>query len=257
MSAAKPLAPSGARTLGTLIWGELIAFSRNWRSLILTVALPVLMLFLSTGKGARAVNGPAVLAACATALVTGTFALGLMGYGTVLAGYRERGIFQLLRCTPAPVSQLLVARLLVQLLAVLAEGVVVLAAAYVLFGILPAAAGIGLMFVLLVAAGLAALALGQAVAAFTKQAASTNAVSRLLLIALFVMEAMVGATRNWPDGLQTLANWTPVQLAQKLLATALVAGRVDAAGWGQLGALLAWAVVVGFLGLRWFRWEQE
>lgn len=250
--------PSYTRTLGTLIWAEAIAFTRSWRSVMWTVALPALMLLLGAkGIGAAGANSALVLAICASALVTGTFALGLMGYGTVLASYRERGIFHLLRCSPAPASLMLGARLLVQLLAVLAEGVVVLLAAFLLYGVSPAPSHIGLMFALLLLSGLVALALGQAVAAFTRSAASTMAVSRVLLIGLFVLEGMGGVTRGLPDALQRLLDWSPVKLAQELLTSALVTGHLDAAAWAHLGVLAVWILVIGFAGLRWFRWESD
>lgn len=251
MSAMAVKVPSPARTLGTLIWAEAIAFTRSWRSVMWTVALPVLMLLLSSNRGAT--QGKAVLVACAVALVTGTFSLGIMGYGVALAAYRERGVFRLLRCSPAPASQLLVARLLVQLLAVLAEGVVVLVAARLLFGIAIAPAHVVMMFGLLLLAGLAALALGQAVAAFTRDAAATTAVSRVLLIVLLVLEVS-GISRNWPDWLQQIVGWSPVKLAQELLTAALVGGRLDAA---YVGALAIWILVVGYAGLHWFHWEQN
>jgi hypothetical protein len=149
---------------------------------------------------------------------------------------------------------LLVARLLVQLLAVLAEGVVVLVAARLLFGIAIAPAHVVMMFGMLLPAGLAALALGQAVAALTRDAASTIAVSRVLLIGLLVLEGMGGLSRSWPDWLQQIVGWSPVKLSQDLLAGALVGGRPDAL---YLGALAAWILVVGYVGLRWFQWEHD
>lgn len=255
MSALQPVVPARIQTLGTLFWAEAIAFSRSWRGILWTVALPVLILVLGASRTPAMQANPApILTLCGFALITGTFSLGLMGYATTLASYRERGVFQLLRCTPAPASQLLAARLLVQLLAVLAEGVVVLVASRLLYGVSPEPAALALMFPVLLLTGLAALALGQVVAALTRQAGTTTAVARVLLIASFLLAGAMGGTQWLPEW---LVRWSPVRLAQNLLSSALVAGSLNATGWWDLGALVAWIVAMGFVGLRWFQWEQE
>lgn len=247
--------PSRAQTLGTLLWAEAIAFTRSWRSIIWTVALPVLILVL--GARTLPVGAKATLDVVAYALVIGTFSLALMGHAMALATYRERGVFQLLRCTPVPASQLLVARLLVQVMAMLIQGAVVLVAARLVYGVSPTPAAIGLLLPVLLLTGLVALALGQVVAALTKQASSATAVSRVLLIVLFVSQGMMGGTHGWPGWVQTMIGWLPVKAAQELLAAALMKGQIDATGWGQLAALLVWAMILGFVGLRWFQWEAE
>jgi ABC-2 type transport system permease protein len=223
------------------------------------VLLPLLILMLGefqVPNRLRHLPAP-TLEIAALAIVTGVFALGLFGYANALASYRERGVFQRLRCTPAPEWQLLGARLMVQLLGVLAQAMIVFAAAKILYGIAPAWPGAGLAVVAIVLAGLSALALGQTVVAATRSASTVTAVSRLLLLTFFLLEGAFISARAWPAWLRRLAHWTPVQMALHPTTDALVRQRWDALDVRTLVGLMAWTAALTYVGLTRFRWQTE
>jgi ABC-2 type transport system permease protein len=251
--------PSLCTTLTALLRAEASAYIRESRSLVWTVLVPLLILVLGelqVPAGLRHQSAP-TLEIAALALTTGIFAMGLFGYANILATYRERGVFQRLRCTPAPLWQMLGARLLVQLLGIVAQMLVVFAAAQLGYGIAPPWPGTGLALVAIVLAGLAALALGQAVVAVARSAASVTAVSRFLLLALFLLEGALVSVRAWPMWLRRGAAWTPVRLALRLITAALVQQQWDARDVRALVGLLVWFAVLSYVGLTRFRWQTE
>jgi ABC-2 type transport system permease protein len=248
--------PSPLGTLAALLVAETRAFFRNARSLLWTVALPLLVLFLGEGRVHKGLPiAPVTFTIAATALMLGIFTLGLFGYATVLATYRERGVFQRLRCSPVPAWQLLGARILVQLLAVLLQAVLLFAVAWATYGVVPSATGIGLGLVVTVLAGLTALALGQVVVAFVGSAGGVAAVSRVLLIALLLLQGLFFGSKNWPGWLRQFGNWTPIRIATLLLRDGLVLQHWTSTDLGYVAGLVAWIVVLAYLGISRFRWK--
>ena len=251
--------PSSFTTLTTLLRAELSAYIRGSRTLVWTVLVPLPILVLGELQVPPRLRHQAAptLEIAALAVTTGIFALGLFGYANMLATYRERGVFQRLRCTPAPPWQIVGARLLVELLGILAQTLVILAAAQLGYGIVPPWPGTGLAIVAIALTGLVALALGATVVAVTPSAASVTAVSRFLLLALFLLEGALISVQAWPMWLRRVAAWTPVRLALRLTTAALVHQHWDARDVRSFVGLLAWFAVLSYVGLTRFRWQTE
>lgn len=251
--------PSAAATFWALLRAELIAYRRGARTLVWTALVPLCILALGeleVPQGLRHSNAP-TLEIVALAITTGAFALGLYGYGSTLVNHRDRGIFQRLRCAPVPSWQLLGARLIVQLLGVAVQALVVFIAAGVAYGVTPGGNGVTLASAVIAVSGLAGLAIGQVVVALSGSASTATAVSRLLLLVLFLLEGVVVATQNWPVWLQQAAEWTPVRMSLNLLTDTLVRQRWDSIDRFDLLGLLVWTAVLGYIGLTRFRWESE
>ena len=252
-------APSPMETFAALVRAELAAYVRGARTLIWTVLVPLFILALGEMQVPAALqNAPApTLEISALAITTGAFALGLFGYANVLANYRERGIFQRLRCSPAPTWQLLGARLLVQLCGVIVQAAIVFAADEIGYRIAPTSPGIWLGIAAILVGGLAALALGQTVVALARSAASVTAISRLLLLVLFLLEGIFVSSSRWPAWLHHVADWTPVRLALRLTTDGLVLQHWGTVDLQYLAGLVAWIAVLGYVGLMRFRWQPE
>ncbi len=251
-----PAAPSTAGTLRALMTAEVHAFARNGRALIWTLALPLLVLFIGESQVGR--GHPLVaptLAISSVALTIGIFTLGLFGYATVLATYRERGVFQRLRCAPVPAWQILGARLVVQMLAVVLQAVLLFGVAWAVYGVAPSAAGAGYGLMATVLAGLAALAIGQAVVAFVGTAGGVSAVARVLLIVLMLLDGFFFRVAHWPSWLRHVAYWTPVQIATHLMQDGIVNTHWTATDIHRLLGLVAWIAVLAYFGITRFRWH--
>lgn len=253
-----PSVPAESRTLRALLDAEIRSFVRGSRTLVWTAAVPLLILILGelAVPKAFAHNPLPTFEIASVAVTTGIFALGLFGYATVLAGYRDRGVFQRLRCTPTPHWQLLAARMIAQLIAVAVQAVLVYAAMTIVYGAVPSAAHTALSAAAVLLGGLAALALGQAIVALVASTAAVTAMSRLLLIPLFVLEGVFVRTSTWPQWLQQTSNWTPVRIVTRLLEDALVQGSWNGGDLRYLVGLLAWIILLAYIGLGRFRWDS-
>lgn len=258
MTAAR-LAPAPSMTMTALMRAEVRAYARQARTLLWTVLLPVVILVLGEVEIPAALRHSAAptLEVAAVAMTTGIFALGLFGYATALANHRDRGVFQRLRCSPAPSWQLLASRLLVQVFGMLAQALVVFGVAGFVYGVTPGWASACLATVAVLVAGLAALAIAQVVVALARSAGSVTGASRVLLLTFFLLEGTFVSTRSWPPWLLRAANWTPVRMALNLMTDALVRQRWDAMDARYLLGMGVWTAVLAGIGLTRFRWEPE
>ncbi len=251
-----PAAPSTAGTLLALLTAEAHALVRNGRALIWTLALPLLVLFIGESQVHK--GGPLAvptLEIVALALTLSIFTLGLFGYATVLATYRERGVFQRMRCAPVPAWQILGARLLVQMLAVLLQAVLLFGIAWAVYGVAPSLAGAEFALLITILAGLASLAIGQVIVAFVGTAGGVSAVARVLLIVLMLLDGFFFRSSGWPSWLRNAAQWTPIHIATRLMQDGLVGTQWGAADLHYLLGLVAWIAILAYLGIMRFRWQ--
>ena len=217
-----------------------------------------MILFLGEGRAKPGAElGPLTLTVAAMALIMGVYTLGLFSYATVLATYRERGVFQRLRCAPVPAWQLLGARLLVQLLAVVAQALILFVVVHVAYGVVPGAQGALMALLAALVSGITALAIGQVVVALVGTANGVSNVSRVLLIVLLLLSGVFRAGADWPSLLQKIAGWTPIRLSEQLLRDALVLQHWGTGDLKDLLGLLVWIAVLAYVGISRFRWEAS
>ncbi len=248
--------PSRDVTLAALMTAELHAFARNGRTLIWTIAVPLLVLFIGESQVPKGVSALApTLEIVSIALALGIFTLGLFGYATVLATYRERGVFRRLRCAPVPAWQILGARLLVQMLAVVLQAVLLFGVAWAAYGVAPSMAGAGYALVVTLLAGFCALAIGQVIVALVGTAQGVSAVARVLFILLMLLDGFFFRSAQWPSTLQTIAKWTPIRIATRLMQDGLVTGHWGPSDVHYLLGLAVWIVVLAYLGVSRFHWN--
>ncbi len=249
-------APAPGGTLAALMSAEMHAFARSGRSLIWTIAVPLLVLVIGESQLPKGISAQApTLEIVSIALALGIFTLGLFGYATVLATYRERGVFERLRCAPVPAWQILGARLLVQMLAVILQAVLLFVVAWAAYGVAPSLVGAGYALAVTMLAGLCALAIGQVIVALVGTAQGTSAVARVLFILLMLLDGFFFRSSRWPSALQTFAKWTPIRIATRLMQDGLVSAHWGAADVRYLLALAVWIAVLAYLGVSRFRWQ--
>ena len=248
-------APSLGRAFTLLATAELAAVVRNRRSLLWITAVPLAILVLDVSQVSGRVPTQEVWSFVAWAAVMGAFVLGLLGYSTDLVGYRERGVFRRLRTTPVPAGLILLVRGMAALLAILLEFLVVVTVAVLAYHVHPTAATVigGLGAVAL--GGLSAVALAQVIVARTGRAQSATALARLVLIVSFFLNGTFIRVQVWPVFWQHVAEWTPVRLADGVLAPTLQGQPWGPTIWHYAGGLATWIVVTGVVGVVAFRWE--
>src|SRR6266853_1524733 len=112
-------APALSEIFRALLEADFTVQLRNNRALLLSFALPLVVLFaLFASKFYIAVGDPQFRVA--SVLTLGMASIAILGYAMTVARDREKGVFQRLRATPAPTWTIMTSRLLVQVAAILA-----------------------------------------------------------------------------------------------------------------------------------------
>src|SRR5258706_15781614 len=127
-------APALSEIFRALLEADVVVQLRNNRALLLSFALPLVVLFaLFASKFYSALGDPEFKVAAA--LTLGMASIAILGYAMTVARDREKGVFQRLRVTPAPTWTIMTSRLLVQVAAILVMALVVLVAADLFKGV--------------------------------------------------------------------------------------------------------------------------
>jgi ABC-2 type transport system permease protein len=228
---------------------------RNKRSLVLSLALPLILLFaLSAGKRANVLGGPIVLVA--EPITVGIVTLGVIGYSTAVARDREQGVFQRLRVTPAPTWTIMASRFLVQVAASLGIAVVVLVAAYAFKHVALDPVGYALTLVIVVLGAAVFLSIGQAIVGLIPSADTLNAGGRFILVPLMGL-TLFGHTDVLGTTVEYISRWSPGGAFSSLLAAAMNPSTWGGETWGALLVCLAYTAVFAGVGIRWFRWTAR
>jgi ABC-2 type transport system permease protein len=177
--------------------------------------------------------------------------LALVFLPTHLAEYRQQGILRRLGTTPVPPAWMLAAQVAINLALAIAGLVVLVLAGTVGFGLgAPRHPG---GFTLALALSIAAMfAIGLWISATARTQNAANGIGQLLLWPMLFFAGLLFPRPFIPAVLRDIADWTPSGAAVQALEDAMFGAFPSA----QLLLVLAgWAVVFGFLAMRFFRWE--
>jgi ABC-2 type transport system permease protein len=241
--------------LSSLLRADWVVLVKNRRSLVISIALPILLLITTnSSKATDRFGGALFVIGLCTAY--GLASTSILGYALTVARDREKGVFQRLRVTPAPTWAIMTSRLAVQGVANLIIALVVLVVGSVLHH-LSLSVGTYLLFLLVsVLGGAVFLSIGQAMVGLLKSADTVNAVGRIVFIALIVL-GLFGQSGALGTSWEAIARWTPTGVVM-----ALFAGVLDLSTWGSretLSVLSCFGYILFFsaIGIRWFQWEAR
>ncbi|HWO92355.1 MAG TPA: ABC transporter permease, partial [Methylomirabilota bacterium] len=127
-------APALPKIFRALLEADFTVQLRNNRALLLSFALPLVVLFALFASKFYSALGDRQFKVAA-ALTLGMASIAILGYSMTVARDREKGVFQRLRVTPAPTWTIMTSRLLVQVAAILAMALVLLVAADLFEGV--------------------------------------------------------------------------------------------------------------------------
>ncbi|MFJ3666503.1 ABC transporter permease [Streptomyces sp. NPDC090106] len=176
---------------------------------------------------------------------------GLQAMPQTLTGYRERGILRRMATTPVRPSALLTAQMLVFGGAALASALLALAVGRLAFDVRLPEQPFGYLFALVLTV-LVALALGSVVCALSRTTKIAGAVGSVVFFPAMFCAGLWAPVQTMPDGLARAVGYTPFGAAARALNEA-AAG--DWPGWGHVGVLAVWTVLLTAAAARWFRWE--
>jgi ABC-2 type transport system permease protein len=252
--------PKGARgaqpalgpTLAALLEVDFSVQLRNYRSLMLSLLLPVVVLVaFFANKRAAALADPGVR--ISLVMILGMATIAIFGYALTVARDRDAGVFQRLRVTPAPAWAIMMSRLVVQVAVILLMAIVVLIVARIFQNVTLDPLAYGLTLAVVVAGSAVFLGIGQALVGLVGSADTLNAVSRLVYIPLFGL-GVLGRTDILGSTVEDIARWSPGGIVVTLLAAAMEPATWGSDAWWSLLACLGYSAVFVFLGIRWFQW---
>ncbi len=178
----------------------------------------------------------------------------LISFSRKLREEQTTGTFEALMTTPASPSLIILASAVYEILRATIDGVVILLAAVVIFGLAldTSVGGIAVALVTLIAALALFASLGVAVAGLTVIFKRTAALLTLIMSAIALLSGVYFPIDVLPGWIQTIANAIPFTWTLELLRAALLGGDVDAA---RLAGLIASVLVLLPAGLVFFGWS--
>jgi ABC-2 type transport system permease protein len=177
--------------------------------------------------------------------------LALISLPTHLANYREQGILRRISTTPVPPAWMLAAQVIINLaLAIVALGIIVAAGtlAYGL-GAPKQPAGFILSLLLTIAA---MFTIGLWISAFARSAAVASGIGQLILYPSLFFAGLWLPREVMPSVLRDIGDWTPLGAAVQAMQSSMQGAFPSAQ---SLLVMLAYALLFGFLAVRYFRWE--
>lgn len=231
-----------------------------WRvplGLALGVAVPILVLVIfglipAMNKPAKSLGGLTYFGVYYPILIGFVIAiLSLISLPTHLATYRQQGILRRMSATPVPPAWMLAAQVIINLaLAVVALAILIVSATAG-FGV-GAPGSPGGFTVALILTIAAMFAIGLWISAVARTAGSAGAIGQLFLYPLLFFAGVWFPQERMPPVLQHISEWSPLGASVRALQDSMQGTFPSAA---SLLILAGWAVLFGFLAVRFFRWE--
>ena len=241
--------------MGSLLRADFAVLLKNRRALLISLFLPVVILFsTNSSKATESYGGSLFIIGLAIAL--GLVSNSILGYALAVARDREQGVFQRLRVTPAPTWTIMTSRLTMQAVSNLLITVIVLIVGSRLHHLSLSAGTYVLVLLASIVGGAVFLSIGQALVGLVKSADSINAAGRVLVIGLVLLSSL-GQAGTLGSAWESISRWSPVGVVMTLFAAVLNLSAWDTNDSLALLACGGYIVVFAAIGIRWFQWDAR
>ena len=256
MTSSQPASgPPLQLVMSSLLRADFVVLLKSRRSLLISIILPILILFsTNSSKATKSFGGSLFIIGLAIAY--GLVANSILGYALTVARDREQGVFQRLRVTPAPTWTIMTSRLAMQVLANLVITVIVVIVGTRIHHVSLSAGTYGLVLVVSIVGGAVFLSIGQALVGLVKSADSINAAGRVLVLGLVLLSSL-GQSGTLGSAWESIARWSPVGVVMTLFAAVLNLSAWDTNDSLALLACGGYIVVFAAIGIRWFQWDAR
>lgn len=192
-------------------------------------------------------------------LIPGLLAFGLMGGGLVGVGYvlvdmRLKGQLKRYLASPLRPGELVLGVMLSRVVFLVPEVLLLLAVAWLAFGVAVAGSLVSLSVVLLVGAG-EFMAWGLLIGSRARNLETVTGLVNLLMLPQSALCGVFFAQELLPEVVQSWLGWLPLTPVVAALRGIIQEGTSLFDLGPHLLAMLGWTLVAGWLGLRWFRWR--
>jgi ABC-2 type transport system permease protein len=244
--------PKTSTVLATLFKADLAILLSNRRSAVISLFVPMIVLF--TWKGLiKHIGGPTVLA---TAIAIGLIAIGLMGYTLSVAKDRDKGIFQRLRVAPVPTWVIMTSRIAIQLMMIIVLTLVVFIVGYQYDEVALSAPGYVVTFFIAILGGAVYLSLGQFIVGLIKNFETINAVTRITYF-VFIMLGMVGELMIQNEKLKRAVHFSPYGSVKIMLAASMQPEKWNNDTTIAVLVSIGYIIVFAGVGISKFKWNTK
>jgi ABC-2 type transport system permease protein len=194
-------------------------------------------------------------------LVPGIVAMALMnsgviGLSTAFVTYRERGILRRIKVTPFPLPSFVLARIVSQLTVAVAQAVILVGMAQLLFG-LKLRGNIFLIGLTILLGALAFLSIGFAIAGFARNAEAAASYANLITFPMLFLSGVFFDLNSAPAWLQPITRVLPLRYLVDGLREPMTRSRGLGTTWIDLLVLLGTFAVGMAVAIRFFRWDAR
>lgn len=191
-------------------------------------------------------------------LVPGLLGMNIMGTGMWSTSFavvtaRTRKLLKRFAATPMPRGAYLLALVGSRLAFLVAEAVVLLAFAYVAFGV-AVHGGLGALTVVCLLGALAFGGIALLVASRAKTIEGVSGLLNLVMLPMWVFSGVFFASSNFPDAMQPFVQALPLTALNDALRGVMNDGESLAALWRELALMAGWGAVSFVAALKLFRW---
>jgi ABC-2 type transport system permease protein len=251
------------RGLGKLTATELRLFMREPVTVIFTLALPLMVLYILNGVfGNDATTGaPGELVVYggygpATWYTPAYVALAVAGFALIalpahLVEYRESGVLRRLQASGVRRETVLLSQLVIALLVTAVGSALLVAAAFALTDV-TAPQNVPLFALAYVLSAVAVSAAGILLGVLLPTARAAQSVGLLLWFTFLLLAGAGPPPEVLPDALRTIGEWLPLSFVVQTLQEPWLSG-----GWALRESVIAAAIalVSGVIAVRAYRWE--
>ena len=184
-------------------------------------------------------------------LALGLATLGLVTLPPILGTYRQFGILRRLRTTPVHPARLLWAQLAVHVGVAVAAAAIAILVAVVVFEVPFPESPLWFAISFLLAAA-STFSIGLLVGAVARTTVSAQAIGMAIYFPMLFFAGVWIPRSLMSDGLRTVSDFTPLGSSVQALADSWYGTTPSAT---NLAVMAAYALVVGFVAVRVFRWE--
>ncbi|HEX6122490.1 MAG TPA: ABC transporter permease [Ktedonobacterales bacterium] len=251
------------RQFYVLFKANLLSTMRNRSAVFFNIFSPVLFFVIfgfifKNDTGSFGAGGPTIgyaIYLLAGIIVMSQLASGFYGGAAVLVTWRERGIFRRIQATPMSVWQLMLARVLAQLIVIMLQAGVIILTGKLVFDVLPAKAGALWDVLFIVAGGLVFLAIGQLIAARVKRVETANILINVIWLPLLFFTDLFFPLSQLPDALQQIGKVLPPYLVVELLRSSIILGQPPEHALADVVGLALYFVLAVVISARIFSFE--
>ena len=180
----------------------------------------------------------------------------VFGGALTLVTWRTRHVLRRLRLSPMRLSELAGSRVLLTVLIALVEVVLYVGFAVVMFDLSPTGSW-WMCFPIAAVGTLAFLSVGLLIGAFAKTVEAASAVANLVTLPMAFLSGAFFPLDDAPGWVHAIANALPMKPVIDAMTDTMVRGKGPTSALPQMGILLGFALVVGFVATRKriFRWD--